>query len=297
VLQPLSQVREDLTRWATSDIARVPTGYSFIDEPTGGGPAPGEMVLFIARSRVGKTWWALNVLAANRHTPAIFFSLEMHNRYLLKRLAGVYTDTPTKDIEKALMHQGWAQEIDDTVQAFPYLQMMDIPGLGIPDMISACDAYAEDMGRRPRLVVIDFMELVQVFGASDTENVKKLAKSLKDMARQIDAVVIVLHQVSRGAAVKRQGSDRAFTNEGHRPLTTGDAMHGGEQAADFMIGMFKPSLDPEMPRWERINRAHELQLQFLKTRGDEEIDPYLAIEHRWDQPTGRITELDWSIYK
>lgn len=291
MLQSLNEVRDDLVRWATSDIARVPTGFQWIDDPTGGGPAPGEMVLFIARTGVGKTWWALNVLAANPDTPAIFFSLEMHSRYLLKRLAGVYTNTPTKHIEGALREQGYSQALEKTVEDFPHLQFADIPGIGIPDMIAACETYKEERGVAPKLIVVDYMELVQVFGMSDTENVKKLATSLKDFAREVDAVVIVLHQVSRGDRVKRKGGDASYSNEGHRPLTASDAMYGGEQAADFMFGMFKPSKDPEMPRWERIQRRRDLRLQFLKTRGDEEIDPLFQFQHDWDQPTGRIKEL------
>jgi replicative DNA helicase len=297
VLQPLAQVREDLVRWATSDIPRVPTGYSLIDKPTGGGPAPGELLLFIARTGVGKTWWALNVLNANPQTPAIFFSLEMHSRYLLKRLAGIHTATPTKHIEKALIAQGWSPAVEKTVEDFPYLHFADAPGIGIPDMMAAAQDYADSTGRAPKLIVVDFMELVQAFGMTETESVKKLAKSLKDMAREIDSVVIVLHQVGRGQSVKRQGSDQAYVDEGHRPLSKGHAMHGGEASADYMVGAFRPALDPEMSVQERLNRANDFRLQFLKTRGDEDIDPLDAVQHHWDQPTGRISEIDWRAYR
>jgi KaiC/GvpD/RAD55 family RecA-like ATPase len=299
VLQRLDDVRDDFVRWATSDIPRVPTGFSFIDEPTNGGPAPGELLLFIARSGVGKTWWALNVLAANSKTPAIFFSLEMHNRYLLKRLSAIYTNTPTGIIEKQVMADGWSPYLDKTAQDFRKLRFMDVPGIGIGDMMQAGDEYFDEVGTRPKLIIVDFMELVQVFGATDTENVKKLAKSLKDMARSMDAVVLVLHQVSRGVAIKRRNSDVAYTNEGHRPLSKGDAMHGGENNSDYMIGMFRPGLDPEMPPWKRNQPMvkQEIRLQFLKTRGDEDIDPNEHHQYHWDQPTGRITKPDFSIYR
>lgn len=292
--RPLTDVRQDLVAWATSDIPRVPTGYSFIDGPTQGGPAPGELMLFIARTGVGKTWWALNVLAHNPGTPAIFFQLEMHDRYVLKRLAGVYTGTPTKHIEQSLRTQGWSPAVDKTVEDFPLLEIEDRPGIGIPDMIQSTDDFAERNGVRPKLLVIDFVELVRSYGATETESVKRLMAGLKDLARETDAVVLALHQVARGAAIKRRGSDQAYVDEGHRPLTKGSAMHGGEASADYMIGAFRPALDPEMPTFEREARANDFRLQFLKTRGDEEIDTAIAHQHYWDQPTGRILEIDWT---
>lgn len=294
MLRSLDEVRGDLVSWATSDIPRVPTGYSLVDGPTLGGPAPGELMLFVARTGVGKTWWALNVVANNPKTPTIFFSLEMHDRYMLKRLAGVYTGTPTKHIEQSLRNQGWSPALDKTVEEFPLLTFEDQPGLGIPDFMQACDDFAERYEVRPKLVVVDFVELVRAYGNTETETVKRLVAGLKDLARESDVVVLALHQVARGVAVKRRGSDRAYTDEGHRPLTKSSAMHGGEVSADYMVGAFRPGLDPELPVVERQARANDFRLQFLKTRGDEDIDPNLAVQHYWDQPTGRITELKWS---
>lgn len=268
------------------------------DEPTGGGPAPGEMVLFIARTGVGKTWWGLNVVAANPDTPAIFFSLEMHARYLLKRLSGIHTNTPTGRIEAALMTEGTSAVVDKTVADFPWLQFSDRPGQSIGDMLQATDDYESAMGLRPKLIVVDFLELVQAYGAAtETEGVKKLAKGMKDLAREADAVVVVLHQIKRGEAKKERGQEKAYYDEGYRLLTPSDAMHGGEVSADYMVGAFRPAKDPAMPLHERQRRARDFRLQFLKTRGDEEIDPYNAVQHDWDARTGRISEIDWTMYE
>ena len=91
-----------MSRWATSGLTRVPTGYPLFDSSTNGGIAPGEVVLFLARTSVGKTWWALNMIAnQDETTPMIFFSLEMHARYILQRLAGIASNPPTIDIERS----------------------------------------------------------------------------------------------------------------------------------------------------------------------------------------------------
>ena len=292
MLQSLTEVRDELHAWTSSGIVRVPTGYKLVDRPTLGGPAPGELMLFIARTGVGKTWWALNVLANNPDTPAVFFELEMHARYVLKRLAAVYTGTPTKSIEMSLRNEGYSPAVDKTVETFSKLEIVDQPGLGIPDMVQACKDYAEKHGEAPRLVIVDYVELVRSFGTTETESVKRLMAGLKDMAREVDAVVLALHQAGRGAAIKRRGEEQAYTDEGHRPLSKGSAMHGGEASADYMVGAFRPGLDPSLPHFRRQELANDIRLQFLKTRGDEEIDPR-PVQHFWDQPTGRILELDW----
>lgn len=252
-------------------------------------------MLFLARTGVGKTWWALNVVANNPDTPAVFFQLEMHSRYLLKRLAGVYTGTPTKNIEHSLVTDGWSPAIEKTVQDFPKLQFMDQTGIGIPDMLVAVDDYRDTTGEAPKLIVVDFVTLVRAYGLVEGDSTVKLVQGLKDFARESDAVVVALHQVHRGTAVKRRGSDQSYVDEGHRPLTKSSGSYGGEWSPDYMVGAFRPSLDPEMPAYERMERSNDFRMQFLKTRGDEDIDPYNAVQHHWDQPTGRISEIDWSL--
>lgn len=291
-LRPLEEVGEDLARWATSDIPRVPTGYSFFDSRTNGGVATGEVLMMLARTTVGKTWFAVNMAVNNPNVPSIFLSLEMHGRYILSRLAAVHTDVSTTLIEQTLATKGSARAIDRTVKDYPLLQIEDHPGITIADMVKRCDLYEERMGLRPVCVYIDYVELIRAFGMSQQENVDKLTWRIKDFAREADVAVVALHQVKRGESKKDKDSDSWFSNEGHKPVRLTDGRFGGEMASDYTMGMYRPSLNPNLSETESAMMAHDMRLQFLKTRGGSDIHPWGA-QHYYEPRTGKISEVQW----
>ena len=281
-LRGLPTLSEELAQWALSDIPRVPTGYPLFDSRTNGGIAPGEVMIFLARTGVGKTWFAINVLANNREVPSMFFSLEMHGRYVLQRLAAVNQNVSTDRIEATLARNGHANAVDQTVRDFPLLLVEDEPGIGLGDMLEMVELYGETNGSPVKLVVIDYIELIKSFGQSQQENVDRITWKLKDFARQADVAVIALHQVKRGE------SKRGIQNQGHIPLSMTDARFGGEMAADYMMGMFRPSMDPTVHPDTAKMMERDVRLQFLKTRTGGGIDPFGTV-HDWDPQSGRIT--------
>lgn len=292
MLRPLTEVGEELSHWAQSDIPRIPTGYSIYDSRTGGGVAPGEVFLFLARTGVGKTWFAINVANNNPTVPTLFFSLEMHGRYILQRLAGVHMDVSTTMVETALRTKGTAHAVKQTVEDFPKLYIEDTPGRTIGNMLEACDEFEVEVGERPLLVLIDYVELLRGFGMSQMETVDSLTWGLKDFAREADVAVVALHQVKRGETNKTRGRSRGFQNQGHLPLSMTDARFGGEMAADYLGAMYRPALDPDRPDYEREMLANDLRLQFLKTRSAGGLHPG-GMQHHWDERTGRISEIEW----
>ena len=70
MLRDLPEVRDELYQWATSDVVRVPMGYRFFDDRTQGGMAPGQAMILLARTGVGKTWWLINVAVNNPNVVA-----------------------------------------------------------------------------------------------------------------------------------------------------------------------------------------------------------------------------------
>ena len=273
----LEEVGEELSRWATSGLTRVPTGFPLFDDRTNGGIAPGEVFLFLARTSVGKTWFALNVIAnQERTTPMVFFSLEMHGRYILQRLAGIASNTPTIDIEQSLSTTGEAEGVQIAQERYPLLAIEDEPGMSVRAMSDALEEYAGQFGQPPRLAVVDYMELVRSPGMTQVENVDKLGWALKDFARKEDIALVVLHQVKRGDG-----------NQGHQPLTMTDARFGGEMSADYVGGAFRPCLNPALSVDMRESMESDFRLQFLKTRSSGGVYPD-GVRHYFDIETGSI---------
>ncbi len=281
MLRDLDEVRTELARWATADIVRVPTGFRFFDDRTQGGMAPGQLMFALARTGVGKTWLLTAIACNNPKVPTVFFSLEMHGRYILERLASVYTDTPTKSIEATLRAKGKSHAIDQTVAGLPLLMIEDEPDLGLEDMSEVLEDYAKKYGQPCRLVLLDYLELVRSFGATQMAVVQELARGLKNFAREHDVAVICLHQVKRGEG-----------NNGHKPLDMTDGKFGSEESADYVLGMYKPNLNPTLSQELRESLDNDIRLQFLKTRTGGGIHPD-GVQHHWNGETGRISQLDW----
>ena len=278
MLRDLEEVKGELYQWATSDIVRVPLGYRFFDDRTQGGMAPGQVMILLARTGVGKTWFLVNVAVNSPTVPTVFFSLEMHGRYVLGRVASTHTGTATRAIETGMRDHGTSSAIELATAELPLLYIEDEPDLGLADMVEVLNEYEERVGARPRLILIDYLELIRNWGNSQIENVQSMARALKNFARETDTAVIVLHQVKRGEQ-----------NAGHKPLDLTDGKFGGEESADYGLGMYKPSLNPGVSQQVREEMDRDIRLQFLKTRTGGGIHPD-GVEHRWHPETGRIAE-------
>src|SRR5690606_41770945 len=124
MLRALHDVGDELIECASGDVRRVPTGFALVDDRMSGGVAQGEVMRFPARTGVGKTWFALNLIDANPDTPAIFMSYEMHARLLLQRLAAVHTGVRTSQIQAEIARDGYSPALQTTIEACPKLRFV-----------------------------------------------------------------------------------------------------------------------------------------------------------------------------
>jgi replicative DNA helicase len=279
MLRDLNEVSEELSQWAVSDHVRIPTGFSFFDDRTNGGIAPGQLMFCLARTGVGKTWLLVNIAVNVPQVPTIIFSLEMHGRYIMERLASVHTNTPTKQIEKELRAGNRSRALDETCRDYPMLMVEDDPDITVGDMEAVLEKYAELHEQPARLICIDYLELIRAFTDSQMAKVQGLARELKVFSREHDVAVVVLHQVKRGEA-----------NAGHKPLDLTDGKFGSEESADFVLGMYRPSMNPTINQDLRDSLDNDIRLQFLKTRTGGGIHPE-GKQHYWNGDTGRISEI------
>lgn len=288
----LDEIVAEHYEWSTSTQPRIPLGWSFFDGATSGGIAMGEVAMFLAYSGVGKTWWGVNVLANNPGVPTIFFSMEMHARMLVQRIAACTCGVPTWKIEQDSA-QGHSPELEKTVETYKYLSVQDEPGMSLKDMAHGiADAQEAWGGVRPRMVIIDYLELVKASGLlTSLEAIDRTSREIKNFARAEDISLIVLHQTNNNESARSSGDDsyRRVADNGHLPLTRKAARFGGDVAADYTIGAYRPGLNPEMPEAVRAHRDNEFYMQLLKNRGGSKL--YLAGErHFLDSETWRITE-------
>ena len=277
---PLADQIGEASQWATGHNPRIPFGFPFFDRRTDGGVTYGELSMFLARTSVGKTWWLLNVIDHNHSVPCVFFSLEMAARAIVVRLAGVTNDTPTSLIYEQLRATGRSASLETLPAHFPHLAVVDEPGLGLRQMTEVLVEFEDVHSVRPRLVCIDFLELVKGVGAIDkVSQVTDTVRALKEWTRTHDVSTVVLHQVPRG--------DK---NNGHQPLALFSGRYGGEELADYVLAGYRPHLNPDVSQTVREELRKEFWMQFLKTRSGHETHEE-GVLHTINPESGQIRPL------
>lgn len=257
----MSDVVTDHRAWATAVQSRLPIGFPVFDDAAGG-LAQGELMLFLARPQVGKTAFAINVLRRTIGTPTLMFSLEMDAMFVSQRLAAVTYEVATQEMEYETKTTGSSRYMDSLVRDYPKLIIEDEPNMSVRRMGSAFDEAQEMLGEKPRLVIVDYLGLLKAPALEASAKVDIIANSLKALAREKQTSILCLHQVSRG--------DK---NAGDQPLSLISGAFGGEAAADYILGAYKPALKHGITQDEYHAVKDEWYLQYLKTRSGGAIHP------------------------
>ena len=161
----------------------APCGIQVVDYATNGWQ-PGDMIVLAARPSVGKTalgtQFAVN--AALEGYPAVFFSYEMTERALTRRIVSNCARVDSRVIARATMNDDqWVQfrKSCERCSAMP-LTIVDASGMTVPEM-------EVEIRRLPdtRLVVVDYCALipsVEQYGNKDYLRVTEISHAIKAMA-------------------------------------------------------------------------------------------------------------------
>lgn len=194
-------------------VTGVSTGIAPLDRLTTGFHG-GEMNVIAARPGVGKTSLALNMarhIAEQSVGTVAFFSLEMSALQLTQRLvcsmAGVGTQ-PIIDNTISDMHLKDIYAASERLARIS-ISINDTPSISSAEIRAKTRRLAQREKEGVAAVFVDYLQLMS--GAEDIENhqlkVAKNSADLKALAKDLDVPVIVLSQLSRGAA-KREGPPR-----------------------------------------------------------------------------------------
>lgn len=243
-----------LTAYAANDQKRVRTGLGPIDLLIGG-VGRGEVLTIIGRSYSGKSVVAQNILHFNRHLPMIFFSLEMTALFAIQRLYSIWSGQPNREVMDAIEHGTVPDPMHMMPEDFRNHLVVDRSGLTTGDMLEYIQQYGQVYGEPPAAAVVDYLEIVS--GAKTSGDgfigVDRVATELKELAKEADVPVIVVHQCNR-------------TEPPWMPPGMDSARFGGFVEADFVIGMWRPHLDPALPDWERMELQNQVYFSVLKNR-------------------------------
>ncbi|MDR1957997.1 MAG: replicative DNA helicase [Planctomycetaceae bacterium] len=190
----------------------VSTGFTDLDDMTGGFH-PSELLILAARPSMGKTAFATNIadhVAVDLKVPTVIFSLEMGRIELAQRmlccrgridahkLRGNYLSAAER---QALTRA--SSEMDNSP-----LAINDSPSLTVTEI----SAIARRMKRQQGLglIVIDYLGLIEPDNSYDPrqEQVAKIARRLKGLARELEVPVLCLAQLNRMAETMKDNRPR-----------------------------------------------------------------------------------------
>lgn len=218
-----------------SAVTGIPTGFTDLDYKTSG-LQPSDLILVAARPSMGKTAFVLNiaqyVTLKKNYTTAIF-SLEMSKEQLVNRLFAMESYVDAQKLRTGnLTGTDWDKLVESVgVIGNSNLIIDDTPGISIAELRSKCRKFKLEKGLD--LVIIDYLQLMTAgrrASESRQQEISEISRSLKALAREIQAPVIALSQLSR--AVESRPDKRPMLSD----LRESGAI---EQDADVVMFIYR----------------------------------------------------------
>jgi replicative DNA helicase len=214
------------------EIQGIPYGLSTLDAVTSG-MHRGELIIIAGRPSMGKSALAGNILdsVCSGGMNGLLFTLEMSRGDIIDRLvsgkgikyhhirSGRFHETDwSRIIAAASAMNEWKLSVDDT------------PGIALREIRAKARRQKKD---GLDVLVIDYLQLMVTPGKDNrTREIGDISRGLKQLARELDMVVILLSQLNRAVDSRPD----------KRPLMS-DLRESGEieQDADVILFPFRPA--------------------------------------------------------
>ena len=217
-----------------NDVTGLTTGFRDLNKKING-LQRSDLLLIAARPAMGKTAFALNLVqnaALKGDASVAVFSLEMSKGQLVQRMIASQSTVELKKIKTGtLADNDWPRITDGmAILSGAKIHIDDTPGIKISELRSKCRKLKIEKGLD--LVLIDYLQLMEGEGQNESrqQEIAKISRSLKILAKELDCPVVALSQLSRAP---EQRAD-------HRPMLS-DLRESGsiEQDADIVMFLYR----------------------------------------------------------
>ncbi|MEM9924780.1 MAG: replicative DNA helicase [Cyanobacteria bacterium P01_D01_bin.50] len=184
---------------------------------------------------VHNTAFCLNLahnVASLYKLPVAVFSLEMSKEQLVQRLLASEAEIESTYLRTGRISQTQWEPLSKAISVLSEMPIFidDTPNITVTEMRSQARRLQAEAGTDIGLVIIDYLQLMEGAGDNRVQELSKITRSIKGLARELGAPVIALSQLSRGV--------EARTNK--RPMLS-DLRESGsiEQDADLVMMLYR----------------------------------------------------------
>ena len=252
------------------ELIGISSGFKAVDGITQGLQKE-DLIVIAGRPSMGKTSLAMNIaenVAKDEDGCVLVFSLEMSSESLTSRMLASMAGISQQSFKSAnLTDRQW----EKTIQQAKKLENMDIHIDDKPN-ISPMEirAKARRLAKKHRnnggvkLIVIDYIQLMQMPGRTENRvnELSDISRSLKYLAKEVNAPVIVLSQLNR--AVEQRPNKRPQMAD----LRDSGAI---EQDADLIFMLYRDYLYTNDEDWKNV-----VELRLVKHRNGPTKDILLS---------------------
>ena len=232
--------RIDLLYNEDSHITGLPTGFDDFDDRTSG-LQPGDLIIVAGRPSMGKTSFAMNLAEhaaiKTKQTVAIF-SMEMPGEQLAMRMVASLGRIDMQKIRTGKLSE------EDWPRVTSAVSMLTEVPIYIDDGSALSPTEIRARARRIKrehglgLIVIDYIQLMQVHGSSENRatEMSEISRSLKGLAKELGVPVVALSQLNR--SLEQRPNKRPIMSD----LRESGAI---EQDADLIVFIYRDEVYDE----------------------------------------------------
>ena len=214
-----------------SELLKIKTGYESIDKKLRG-ITPGETCCILGKTSVGKSAFLQNIgmnYAKETKQMCLFFSLEMPITSVIERAIQIENDLTGYDVENMTRKNEMTDKANLLFSNIPNFYTVEKSGLTL-EAVKSFIKFAENSiyHKKTGLILLDYLGLVSSTGSDIYQQVSKVARAIKDLAKEMNVPIIYLTQVNNRYSEFDELDSRAARDSGSII-----------EAADFVLGLWK----------------------------------------------------------
>ncbi len=212
-----------------------------------GGFQRSDLIIVAGRPSMGKTALCTNIsysIAKIHKLPVAIFSLEMSKEQLVQRLLSSEAKIESNRLRSGRISQTEWEPLTVAIGTLSELPVFidDTPNITVTEMRSKVRRLQAEQGGAMGLVLIDYLQLMEGSSDNRVQELSRITRSLKGLARELNVPVIALSQLSRTVESR--------TNK--RPMMS-DLRESGCLTGDSLITLAESGL--QVPIQELVGKS------------------------------------------